>query len=86
MSWERVVSGKDGFTNCAEFVLSETNKLHHPLQDLIEQKKSLGKAIVELAHSGDPIAKKIMEKHNGSIWAESELGKGTTFFLSFNRK
>ena len=35
---------------------------------------------------GLAIVKKIMQKHNGSIWAESELGTGTTFFLSFNRK
>lgn len=35
---------------------------------------------------GLAIVKKIMQKHNARIWAESELGKGSTFFLTFNRK
>ena len=32
---------------------------------------------------GLSIAKKIMEDHGGRIWAESELGTGTTIFLEF---
>jgi len=32
---------------------------------------------------GLSIVKRIMEKHNGKVWYESELGKGTTFYLSF---
>jgi light-regulated signal transduction histidine kinase (bacteriophytochrome) len=32
---------------------------------------------------GLAIVKRIVEKHSGKIWAESELGKGSSFFVSF---
>lgn len=33
---------------------------------------------------GLSIVKRIMEKHNGKVWYESELGVGTIFYISFN--
>ena len=33
--------------------------------------------------SGLTIVKKIIDMHSGHIWLESELGKGSKFFVSF---
>ena len=31
---------------------------------------------------GLPIVKQLVEMHHGTVWFESEQGKGTTFFVS----
>ncbi len=40
---------------------------------------------IEGSGVGLAIVKRIVEKHKGKIWADSELGKGTTFFVSFKK-
>ena len=43
--------------------------------------------VKELEGSGVGLAivKRITEKHKGKVWVESELGKGSTFYLAFNK-
>ena len=41
---------------------------------------------VEATGIGLSIAKKIIETSGGTIWVESELGEGTTFFFTLPKK
>jgi signal transduction histidine kinase/DNA-binding response OmpR family regulator/ligand-binding sensor domain-containing protein len=51
---------------------------------VFEQFKQVGDTLTDKPKGtglGLPICKEIVEHHNGSIWLESELGKGSTFYF-----
>lgn len=41
---------------------------------------------IEGSGVGLAIVKRIVEKHRGKIWVDSELGKGTTFYIAFHKE
>lgn len=60
--------------NGAGFSMNDAHKLFIPFKRLHADFEGNG--------MGLPIVKRIIEKHNGNIWADSERGKGATFYFS----
>ena len=56
--------------------MNTAEKLFQPFQRFHSSNEFKGTGV------GLSTVKRIIEKHDGQIWAESEVGKGATFFFT----
>ena len=56
-------------------------KLPHIFEPFFQDSGTRGSRVYEGSGLGLPISKRLAEKMNGELWAESEFGKGSTFSL-----
>jgi signal transduction histidine kinase len=59
--------------------------LSHLFEKFFRVKSALGRHVVG-SGLGLPIARTIVESHGGHIWAESQLGQGSTFYFTLPRE
>jgi signal transduction histidine kinase len=73
----------DKAKNAILVTIGDTGKgIPEEIREKIFQPFFTTKAAGEGSGLGLDIVRKIVEKHDGTIWLESEVGKGTTFFVS----
>jgi signal transduction histidine kinase len=73
----------DTAKNAVLVSIGDTGKgIPEEIREKIFQPFFTTKAAGEGSGLGLDIVRKIVEKHDGAIWLESEVGKGTTFFVS----
>jgi two-component system sensor histidine kinase GlrK len=80
------ISSQNGKKGYVEIAISDTgNGIHKEnLESIFEKFKRIdsGKETVRGTGLGLSIVKYIIDAHGGKVWAQSKLGKGSTFFFT----